>query len=94
MTAWGPMIDEFLKLLQAVEAGRKVDGKSSHAVTEQDVRRAFDLELRRSVHNAEAHFASEPDATCPGCMVVQELINTLREWLHAQGVDFPPDVLV
>lgn len=88
------MIDEFLKLLQAVEAGRKVDGKESHVVTRRDVERAVELESRRSVHNAEAHLAGQPDAMCPGCAAIQELVNTLREWLHAQGVDFPPDVLV
>ena len=38
--AQSSMIDEFLKLLRAVEASRKVDGKSSHVVTERDVGRA------------------------------------------------------
>ncbi len=87
------MYDEFLRLLRAVEAGRRCEGKECLAVTDANVAQAEELELLKKTHSSEHNGADGWIGACPGCEEVRQSEIALRETLHAQGVDLPVDVM-
>lgn len=83
----------FLELVQLVEAGRKVRGRDSLDILDEDVERAKDIDLVASGHNAEAEAPSHRHHLCPQCQSIHQDRVNLREKMRSQGQEFPQGLL-
>lgn len=83
----------FLELLQMVELGRKCEGKSSHNIGSGHVAQAAEVTAAREAHPAHGNESGVFFFLCPECEAIRQRQIALRELLHAQGIDFPVEVL-
>lgn len=87
------MNGEFLKLLQAVEAGRKCDGKECIEVSQDDLAKAEANDTARSAHEMGSTHGSDGAGLCPGCEESRQRDAALRETFRARRVDLPVGIL-
>lgn len=83
----------FLELMQLVDAGRKVRGKDSMEIRDEDVERAKNLDGEARAHAAEVFGTDHDSHLCEKCRVLHSGRVMLREKLHSQGQDFPIELL-
>lgn len=88
------MLHEFLKLLQAIESGRKCEGKDHHEIRETDVARAEHTSNLRMQHSPDVAVPGHETVVCEMCREIEAQEIALRESFHAQGIDLPLEVLV
>lgn len=88
------MLGEFLRLLQAVEAGRKCEGRECILIRDGDVDGATATDHLRLSHGSDHENTLQLGGVCPTCLEIERQENTLRESLHTQGIDMPLEVLV
>ena len=84
---------EFLRLLQAVEASRKCEGKDCLDITDVHVALASQMDSSRLHHLSADGGHAERTENCEGCENIRQQEIALRETMHSQGVDFPVGVL-
>lgn len=85
--------NEFLRLLQTVEANRRCEGKDCIGITDAHVANADEIEANRLHHLLSADSGLHPRDTCEGCSEIQGKVIALRETLHSEGIDFPVGLL-
>lgn len=84
--------DEFLRLLQSVEAARRVEGKPCHGITDKHVEMAARCVRLRQEHGQLAALPDHTENSCEACQGATRQEIALRELLHAEGVDLPMEV--
>lgn len=84
--------EEFLKLVQMVDALDRVLGREVNAVIDDDVVRAGVADRRALDHAVEALASEHEEMMCAECSGIRQMRAALWETLHARGVDFAPDV--
>lgn len=89
------MVDHgaFLELVQLVDAGRKVRGRDSMDIRDEDVARAKGIDGVARAHAAEVLSTDHEEHLCPTCRSIHQDRVMLREKLHSQGQDFPIELL-
>ena len=87
------MNHEFLKLLQAVEAGRKCDGKECIEVSDDDITKAEANDAERSRHSVGSAHGDVVEGLCPGCEESRQRDAALRETFRARRIDLPVGIL-
>lgn len=83
----------FLELMQLVDAGRKVIGRESMEIKDEDVERAKGIDGIARSHQAEVVHEDRESHLCPTCRSIHQDRVMLREKLHSQGQDFPIELL-
>ena len=83
---------EFLKLVQMVDANRKVAGQDVLDVRDEDVTAMEQADALEVDHLARVAFIAHEALECAECAAVRVLRAARREILHARNVDFPFDV--
>lgn len=83
----------FLELMQIVDAVRKVVGRDSMEIKDEDVTRAKEIDLAETAHEAGTEGPDHDSLLCPTCQGLRQNRAMLREKLHSQGQDFPSGVL-
>lgn len=84
---------QFLRLLQAVEAQRRCEGKDCLAITEDIVAFAERTDIERNTHALSECDVEGLASACVRCAEIGRKEIALRETLHSQGVDFPVGLL-
>ena len=83
----------FLELMQLVDAGRKVRGRDSLEIRDEDVERAKGIDGVARAHEMEVVGTDHESHLCPTCRSIHQDRVMLREKLHSQGQDFPIELL-
>ena len=83
----------FLELMQLVDAGRKVRGRESMEIQDEDVDGAKVIDLAAKAHVAESGDSAHEAHLCLACRSIHDDRVNLREKLRSQGQEFPLGLL-
>lgn len=84
---------EFLRLLQIVDAGRKVVGRTSMEIADGDVDTAEEIDNRASQHLGAVTASAHEVLTCPECQSIRAERGNLRLKMQSQHQDLPLEVM-